>query len=397
MKTYLFPGQGSQSRGMGGQLFDEFPEITAQADDILGYSIKELCLNDPNRQLNKTQFTQPALYVVNALHWYKKGKDGFKEPHFVMGHSLGEYNALLAAGCFSFADGLCLVKKRAELMAQAPEGGMAAILNAPRDQVESTLQKNDLTEIDLANFNTPSQIVISGSIDHIAEAQNLFQEGEVMYCPLNTSGAFHSRYMQPSSDEFAAYLAAFEFNSPSIPVISNVHARPYGDNEVKENLSAQIASEVKWFDGVQHIIQTTAAGHKVYFEEVGHGEVLTKMMVKIIAEIGATEVFVQSDDQGLDGVIPIVKETTAEKPQPEPAGSTITDNESIEQLVNNWNDRYPIGTRVTSLVHDYEQLETRTEARILFGHRAAVYMANYNGYFDLREIEAVSNAQLSGS
>jgi malonyl CoA-acyl carrier protein transacylase len=110
-KTYLFPGQGSQKKGMGGDLFDEFPEITKKADEILGYSIKELCLNDPEKQLNKTQFTQPALYVVNTLSYLKKMKDGEKEPDFVAGHSLGEYNALQAAEVLTFEEGLRLVKK----------------------------------------------------------------------------------------------------------------------------------------------------------------------------------------------------------------------------------------------------------------------------------------------
>ena len=110
-KTYVFPGQGSQRKGMGGELFDEFPALTKKADKILGYSIKELCLEDPHKQLNQTQYTQPALYVVNALAYKKKIKDGEKEPDFLAGHSLGEYNALQAAGMMGFESGLKLVKK----------------------------------------------------------------------------------------------------------------------------------------------------------------------------------------------------------------------------------------------------------------------------------------------
>src|SRR4051812_36667715 len=129
-KAYVFPGQGSQRKGMGENLFDEFPELTKKADKILGYSIKELCLNDSDSKLNQTQYTQPALYVVNALSYQKKIKDEGKQPDYLAGHSLGEYNALQAAGIFSFEDGLKLVKKRGELMSQAKNGGMAAILNA---------------------------------------------------------------------------------------------------------------------------------------------------------------------------------------------------------------------------------------------------------------------------
>src|SRR5205823_13876450 len=124
MLAYIFPGQGSQTRGMGGNLFDDFPELTAQADAILGYSIKKLCLEDPNQELNQTQFTQPALFVVNALTFLKKNQ----KPDYVAGHSLGEYNALFAAEVFDFATGLNLVKKRGELMSEAKNGGMAAVI-----------------------------------------------------------------------------------------------------------------------------------------------------------------------------------------------------------------------------------------------------------------------------
>ncbi|MGO4778772.1 acyltransferase domain-containing protein, partial [Lysobacter sp. 2RAB21] len=133
MKTYMFPGQGSQARGMGGDLFDAYPELTAKADAVLGYSIKELCLEDPRRELGKTQFTQPALYVVNALSYYKRIQDTGETPDYLAGHSLGEFNALLAAECFDFETGLKLVKKRGELMSQATQGAMAAIVNATRE------------------------------------------------------------------------------------------------------------------------------------------------------------------------------------------------------------------------------------------------------------------------
>ena len=162
MKTYMFPGQGSQARGMGGSLFDEFPELTDKADKILGYSIKELCLEDPRKELKNTQFTQPALYVVNALSYYKRIQETGETPDYVAGHSLGEFNALLAAECFDFETGLKLVKKRGELMSQATDGAMAAILNANREQVETLLKENGFKNVDIANYNAPLQIVISG-------------------------------------------------------------------------------------------------------------------------------------------------------------------------------------------------------------------------------------------
>src|SRR5689334_5966402 len=129
MKAFVFPGQGSQAKGMGGTLFDEFQELTEKADRILGYSIKELCLEDPRKELNRTQFTQPALYVVNAFSYFAKIRETGQKPDYVAGHSLGEFNALLAAECFDFEAGLEIVKKRGELMSEATGGGMAAILN----------------------------------------------------------------------------------------------------------------------------------------------------------------------------------------------------------------------------------------------------------------------------
>ena len=126
MKICLFPGQGSQSKGMGAELFDRYPDWTAEADAVLGFSIRELCVDDPRGELGLTQFTQPALYVVNALTYRARQDDGGAVPDFVAGHSLGEYNALLAAGVFDFATGLRMVKRRGEIMGQVSGGGMAA-------------------------------------------------------------------------------------------------------------------------------------------------------------------------------------------------------------------------------------------------------------------------------
>ncbi len=162
MLTFVFPGQGSQFKGMGAGLFDEFQDLTRQADDILGYSIEELCLEDPNHQLGKTQITQPALYTVSALSYLKKMKESGREPDYAAGHSLGEYNALFAAGRFDFETGLRLVKKRGA-HEQGGSGGMAAVLGFTAEQVKEVLSDYHLTGIDIANHNSPSQIVIAGT------------------------------------------------------------------------------------------------------------------------------------------------------------------------------------------------------------------------------------------
>ena len=277
MITYVFPGQGSQVKGMGDSLFDEFSDLTAQADEILGYSIKELCLEDPRQQLNQTQYTQPALYVVNALSFLKKGG---KKPDFVAGHSLGEYNALLASGGIDFATGLKLVKKRGELMSQASNGAMAAVLNVSADKIKKILTDNHLTGIDIANYNAPSQIVITGLKEDIKRSAEVFGGMAVRCLVLNVSAAFHSRYMRPAQEEFENFLKTVEFSQLSIPIIGNVHAKPYKQTEIANNLAKQITHSVNWVDSIRYLM----GQGEMIFEEIGPGNVLTKLFTKIKKE-----------------------------------------------------------------------------------------------------------------
>src|SRR5262249_23123302 len=272
--VYVFPGQGSQRKGMGAHLFEAFPELTAQADDILGYSLKDLCLNDPANQLIDTRYTQPALFVVNALTYLHKLRQDPTRADYVVGHSLGEYNALFAAGVFDFATGVQLVHKRGELMAQAPSGSMAAVLNCPAATVQQILREHQLDGIDVANFNAPSQLVLAGLRDDIRKAQAFFDFEDVKYIPLNVSAAFHSRYMQGAMEEFGRFLQAFSFAAPIIPVISNVHARPYLPEQLKTNLTEQIIRPVQWTESVRYLM---GKGMQT-FEELGPGNVLTRLI-----------------------------------------------------------------------------------------------------------------------
>lgn len=280
MITWVFPGQGSQEKGMGATLFDEFAEFTKQADSILGYSIKELCLEDPHRQLNQTQYTQPALYVVNALSYFQKVQQTGLSPDFVAGHSLGEYNALLAAGGVDFATGLKLVKKRGELMSQAQNGTMAAVINFPVEKMEAIFKEHELTGIDIANYNAPSQIVIAGLKEDINRIGEIFETIKVRCVILNVSAAFHSRYMREAQEQFESFLKEFEFSSLKIPVISNVHAQPYPQTEIAWNLAQQMTHSVNWLDSIRYLM---GQGEMV-FEEVGPGKVLTKLVAKIQTE-----------------------------------------------------------------------------------------------------------------
>jgi malonyl CoA-acyl carrier protein transacylase len=382
MKTYVFPGQGSQALGMGATLFDEFPDLTEKADKLLGYSIKQLCLNDPNRELGKTQFTQPALYVVNALSYYKRIRDTGERPDFLAGHSLGEFNALLAADCFDFETGLKLVKKRGELMSQATEGAMAAIVNATREQVESVLKDNGFDQVDIANANTPEQVVISGPAADIAACQNIFQFGNAMYIPLNTSGAFHSRLMIPSQERFEIYLKRRKLSDPKIPVIANLTARPYPEGAIVEYLSKQIRSTVLWSETVQYLMSRS---DQMEFVEIGHGDVLTKLIAKI--RLHAAKAAPPAPARAAVAEVDVAPDPAASR-----GGVAATSGDRFaraEQKVAAWNTRHRVGTKARSLVTDYGDLTTGTLAMVLFGHRAAVYMEGYNGYFDLDEVAPV--------
>ena len=261
---------------MGGDLFGKFVKEVHEADDILGYSIKELCLDDPRMQLSNTQYTQPALYTVEALNFLDRIATGAK-PKYCIGHSLGEYSALFAAGAFDFATGLKLVKKRGELMALATGGGMLAVINLPVERIMVLLNQHGLTAVDCANLNSPKQIVLSGAEADIAKANQILS-GEAMMCvPLRVSGAFHSRYMQDAAHEFGRFLDEFEFKPLSIEVIANVTAKPYTQETIKENLTRQITSPVKWFESIGYLRK---AG-ETEFVEVGPGNVLTRLLPQI--------------------------------------------------------------------------------------------------------------------
>ncbi len=281
MTAFVFPGQGSQKRGMGRELFDEVPEykaVESEVDEIVGYSMRKLCIEDPNSLLNDTRFTQPALYVVNALYFYRAISQG-KRPAYVAGHSLGEYDALLAAGAFDFTTGLRLVRRRGELMSQAKNGGMAAVIGLAPQRIEPILRDNGLASLDVANFNSTSQTVISGPVQDIKRAGARFEAaGARLYMPLQVSAAFHSRYMAQAAREFAEFLCSVSFNEPRIKVIANVTAQPYaGAAWISELLVRQISSSVLWTQSVRYLIDRGVT----QFAEIGPGNVLTRLVQDI--------------------------------------------------------------------------------------------------------------------
>ncbi len=261
---------------MGEGLFEEFPDLCREADGVLGYSLKDLCLNDSSAQLDNTAFTQPALYAVNALTYFKKIKTS-GEPDFLAGHSLGEYDALLAGGAFDFATGLRLVQKRGELMAKQTGGGMAAVIGLDTDKIIQVIQ-NGGYEIDVANYNSDGQIVVSGRKEHVEKAKADFEAaGARMVVVLKVSGAFHSRLMRDAENEFSSFLNGFSFKPLRIPVISNFTAARYQDSELKNNLTKQISNSVRWIETIQLLMDEP----EPQFEEIGPGAVLAGLLKRI--------------------------------------------------------------------------------------------------------------------
>jgi trans-AT polyketide synthase/acyltransferase/oxidoreductase domain-containing protein len=303
---------------MGEDLFAAFPDLTARADQILGYSVRELCVRDPERRLDLTQFTQPALYVVNALRFFQMREQDGRPPDWVLGHSMGEYNALLAAGVFDFETGLRLVKKRGELMGQARDGAMAAIIGLDEERVREVLASSGASAVDMANLNSPFQIVIAGAQDQIANLKDTFtRAGAQRYVVLRVSAAFHSRFMKPAMVEFSRFVAGFELAAPAIPVIANLTARPYRTEQLRQTMSEQISSPVRWSESIRYLI---GKGVKE-FVECGQGAVLTGLHAQISRE--SVPLLVDTDSEPAKRDTPaVIGEQLAREPsiaRPRPA------------------------------------------------------------------------------
>lgn len=274
----VFPGQGAQEKGMGAALFPRYPELLRQADAILGWSVEEICRDDPGGCLRQTRYTQPCLFVVNVLLWLDRQERGLPDPAFLAGHSLGEFCALFAAGALDFQTGLRLVARRAELMAQAPAGGMAAVIGLAPEAIAEALERAGLDRVEVANRNTPTQVVVSGDAGQIARAEEpLRQAGCVAYIPLKVGGAFHSRFMAEPAQAFRQELERCRFSAPRIPVVSNVTARPHEPDTVAELLARQMTSPVDWLGSVRFLLDCGVER----FEELGPRPVLSPLILEI--------------------------------------------------------------------------------------------------------------------
>jgi [acyl-carrier-protein] S-malonyltransferase len=282
MKAYVFPGQGAQYIGMGKDLYDKSPlakEMFERANVLLGFRITDLMFSGTDEDLKQTRVTQPAIFLHSTILAAVLG-DSFK-PDMVAGHSLGEFSSLVANKTLTFEDGLILVSKRASAMQKACENTpstMAAILGLDDKIVEEVCASVNEVVVP-ANYNSPGQIVISGSNEGIDKATEILREkGAKRAIKLAVGGAFHSPLMEPARLELEEAIKNTHFNKPICPVYQNVNANPSVDPEViKMNLVSQLTSPVRWTQSVINMISAGATS----FVEVGPGNVLSGLIKKV--------------------------------------------------------------------------------------------------------------------
>lgn len=304
--AFIFPGQGSQSVGMGAELFNGGGNFLERADEVLQFDLSKLFTEGPQEELTLTYNAQPALLTVGAMIASKLVEAGIT-PDYTAGHSLGEYTALVASGVLSFEDGVSVVHKRGLFMndaVPAGEGAMAAILGLDGEKLQevtdSITAKGDAVQP--ANLNCPGQIVISGTKAGVEKAcVELKEAGAKRAIPLDVSGPFHSSLMKPAAERLKNALDEVEMKDASIPVIANVNAKTVSDSEeIKQLLVEQLYSPVRWEDSVRELISLGVT----HFIECGPGKVLSGLVKKIDRSVTVLPVY---DNETLQVVIDAAK------------------------------------------------------------------------------------------
>lgn len=287
--AYIFPGQGSQSVGMGKDLFDNFAaarEVFEAADDALGFSLSEMCFSGDEADLQLTANTQPAILTASIAAYHAARAEGLPDPAVVAGHSLGEYSALVAAGVLDFADAVRTVRKRGTYMQEAVPvgvGAMAAILGLDVASIEAGCHEAAQGQVcSPANINSPSQVVIAGNSDAIDRACEILKEkGAKRAIRLNVSAPFHCSLMTPAQERLASDLELLEYGDLAFPIRHNVDAAEnMSSDEVCDRLTRQVSSPVLWLQTIENM---TAAGVE-RFVEIGPGKVLTGLVRQINRE-----------------------------------------------------------------------------------------------------------------
>lgn len=279
----MFPGQGSQHTGMGKDLLERYPTECHDAEAILGYSLADLCLQDRERRLNQTAYTQPALYFVCCLSYLDHLRQVGRSLHdpldgCLLGHSLGLFPALFAAGVFDLMTGLRIVGKRGELMQEIFGGGMLAVLGISAAKLREKLIQLDYFDVDIANDNAPSQVVLSGPEERMQQLSPLLEKAGLRCVQLPVSGAFHSRYMEACRVQFAEFLLDLDLNALQKTVISSTSGDAIGDEHLIEEMAFQLVKPVRWSLTIQSLLRRYPQAR---FVELGPGRVLTNLQGKI--------------------------------------------------------------------------------------------------------------------
>lgn len=304
--AFIFPGQGAQSVGMGKDLYENFEaakKVFDIANEILGKDIKTLCFEGPEEDLKQTVNTQPCIVTMSiaALEAFKSQLN--ITPNFTAGHSLGEYCAMYASGVMDLETTLKAIQKRADLMGATKGGAMAAILNAPAGSIEEALKEaSSVGYVDVANYNSPAQIVITGDETAVAKVGELATAaGAKRVVPLAVSGAFHSKFMEESGHKFAEFVSELDLDNTAIPVVTNVDAsETIAAADFKDKMPRQIYSSVHWTQTIENMISNGVDT----FVEIGPGKVLAGLNKKINAEVKTFNIY---DKASLEATVEALK------------------------------------------------------------------------------------------
>lgn len=295
MEAFVFPGQGSQSAGMGHDLYRAIPEARAvfdKADETLGFPLSRLCFEGPDEDLQLTENTQPAILTVSVALFRALQARG-KRPDWVAGHSLGEYSALVAAGCLEFADAVRIVRKRGQFMQEAVpvgSGAMAAILGLEAPAVLQACRLAAQGEVvEPANYNSAQQIVIAGHVGAVERAcQAALQSGARYAKPLHVSAPFHCALMKPAQQKLEEELSKIKFADLSMPLVNNARAQVVRQGcQARQGLIEQVSSAVRWTQSVEEMAKQGVAR----FVEVGPGKVLTGLIKRISPQSERASIF----------------------------------------------------------------------------------------------------------